>query len=76
MTLDHDRAARGECRGGVPAGGGEGERKIAGAEDGDRAQRHHPLPEVGSWEWRALGQRRVEPDPEVVAVPDHVGEEP
>ena len=39
VALDHDRAAGGERGGGVAARGGEGEREVAGAEDGDRAER-------------------------------------
>jgi hypothetical protein len=43
MALDHDRAAGGERRGGVAAGGGEGQREVRGAKDGHRADRalHH-----------------------------------
>ena len=67
VALDDDRAAGGQRGGGVAAGGGEREREVAGAEDGDRAERDHPLPQVGSRQGCAVGQRRVEAYAEVVA---------
>ena len=48
VTLDDDGAARGQRGSGVAAGGGEGERKVAGTEDGDRAERNLSLADVGA----------------------------
>ena len=48
MCFHHHRAARGERRGGVPTGHGEGEREVAGAEDRDRAEGHEHTPQVGA----------------------------
>ena len=59
-----------------PPATGEGEREVAGAEDRDRAERHLPLPDVGARQRRAVRQRRVDADAEVVALADDAGEQP
>ena len=74
VALDHDRAPCGQRGGGVAAGGGEGEREVAGPEDGDRAERDVALADVGARERLAVGQRRVDPDAEVVAATYDAGE--
>eukprot|EP01136_Pigoraptor_vietnamica_P017639 Opistho-1_new@63098 len=65
VTLDHDRAARGERRRGVAAGDREGEREVARTEHCDGAERNVPAAEVGPRQRRAIGQggidRRVQP---------------
>ena len=76
VALDHDRAAGGQRGGGVAAGGGEGEREVAGAEDGDRAERDHPLADVGARQRRAVRHGRVDADAEVVTSAYDVGEHP
>ena len=76
VALHDDGAAGGERRGGVAARGGEGEREVAGPEDRDRAERHHPLTDVGARQGRTVRQRRVDAHAEVVALPDDAGEHP
>ena len=76
VALDHDRAAGGQRGGGVAAGGGEGEREVAGAEDGDRAERDLPLADVGARQRRAVRQGGVDADAEVVAAAYDAGEHP
>ena len=76
MPLDDDRAAGGEggCR--VTAGGREREREVARPEDGDRAERHHPLTQVRAGQGPALREGRVQAGAEVVPLAGDAGEEP
>ena len=76
VALHDDRAARREGGGGVATGGREGEREVAGTEDRDRAERHHPLPDVGARQWRTVRHGGIDPHPEVVALRHHTGEQP
>ena len=75
VGLEDHRAAGGEGRGGVAARRREGQREVAGAEDGDRAQRDLALADVGAGQRRAVRQGRVDADAAEVALADHVGEE-
>ena len=59
MCLEHDRAAGCQCRRGVAAGHREGEREIAGGEDGHRAAADHAHAQVGPRRL-TLGQGRVD----------------
>ena len=76
VGLHDDGAAGGEGGGGVAARGGEGEREVARAEDRDRAERHHPLADVGARQRRTVRHRGVDPDAEVVALADDGREHP
>ena len=75
MGLEDHGAAGGEGRGGVSARRGEGQREVAGAEDGDGAERDLALADVGAGQRRALGQGGVDADAAEVALADHGGEE-
>ncbi len=76
MPLDDDGAAgsEGGCR--VTTRGRERQREVAGPEDGDRAERHHPLTQVRAGQGLALREGRVETGAEVVALAGDGGEEP
>ncbi len=76
VALDDDRAAGGQRGRGVPAGGGEGEREVAGPEDRDRAEGDLALPEVGARQRRPVRQGGVDADAEVVAASCDGGEHP
>jgi hypothetical protein len=76
MALDHDRTARGERRSGIASGGREGEREIRGTKDRDRPDRPLNHLQIGSRQWRAVGQGRVVAAVEVIAVADMIREEP
>jgi len=76
VGLDDDGTPGGQRRGRVPSGGGEGEGKVAGPEHRHRAERHVTHPEVGAGERGPLGPCGVDPDVEVVALPDDLGEHP
>lgn len=52
----------------------EREREVAGAEDGDRAERDLAHAQVGAWRG-ALGQGRIQGRFQEVAVADHLGEQ-
>ena len=75
MGLEDHGAAGGEGRGGVSARRREGEREVAGAEDGDRAQRDLALADVGAGQRSAVRQGRIDADAAEVALADHGGEE-
>ncbi|UUZ61499.1 hypothetical protein [Nocardioides sp. B-3] len=62
------------AEGGVAARGGEGEREVAGAEDRDRAERDHPLADVGARQRLSVRHGRVDTDAEVVTSPYDIGE--
>ncbi|BCB88807.1 hypothetical protein Psuf_061200 [Phytohabitans suffuscus] len=55
VALDDDRAAGGQCGGGVATGGGEGEREVRGAEDRDRAEGDAPGAQVGTGQRLPVG---------------------
>jgi hypothetical protein len=74
MPFHNDRAARRERRGGVPAGHGESQRKIAGSEYCDRAERNVALAQIGPRQRFALGQRRIDSQIEIFSRAHHVGE--
>ena len=61
VGLDDDRAACGECRGGVAAGDGEREGEVGGAEDDDGAEGDEHAAEIGAREWLAVGERGIDP---------------
>ena len=48
MSLNHHRATGRQRRGGIAAGGREGQRKVAGAEYRNRAKRHLVLAQIRS----------------------------
>ena len=50
VRLDYDGTSGGQGRRGIAAGYGEGQREVAGAEDGDGAQRDGALANVGAWQ--------------------------
>ena len=76
VGLEDHRAAGGEGGGGVSARRREGQREVAGTEDGDGTQRDLALADVGARQRCAVRQGRVDPDAAEVALADHVGEEP
>ena len=77
MGLDHHRAPGRQRRGRVAAGDAEGEREVAGREHQDRAQRVQDPPQVGTWRpHRPVRVGVVDPDVQVAAVVDDVGEHP
>ena len=76
VGLEDHGAAGGEGRGGVAARRREGQREVAGTEDGDRAQRDLALADVGARQRGAVRQRRVDADAAEVALADDAGEEP
>jgi len=61
MGLDHHRAAGSQCRCGIAAGHGEGQREVAGAEYGHRPQRYLALTQVGAGQGLTLRQGVVDP---------------
>ncbi len=76
VGLEDHGAAGGEGGGGVAARRREGQREVAGAEDGDRAQRDLALADVGARQGSAVRQCRIDPDAAEIALPDDGGEEP
>ncbi len=74
MRLHDHRAARGQGRGGIPARHREGEREVAGAEDGDGAEPDHAQAQIRPGQGLALRQRRVNPHILPAAFP-HLGRE-
>ncbi len=72
---DHG-AAGGEGGGGVTTRRREGEREVAGTEDGDGAQRDLALADVRPGCGGAVREGGVDADAAVVALADHCGEEP
>ena len=77
MGLDHDRAPGRQRRGRVAAGDAEGEREVAGREHQHRAERLQDPPEVGTRRThRPVRVGVVDPDVQVGAVVDDVGEQP
>ena len=75
VALDHDRASGGEGGGGVAPGGRESERKIRGAEDGNRADGPLDQLDVGARRGLAVRQRGVVAAIEPVVFQDMAGEE-
>ena len=76
VRLDDDGAAGGQRRCGVAAGDREGEREVAGAEDGDGAQRNGALPDVGPRQRGSIGQRGIDAGAVPAALAQHAGEQP
>ncbi len=76
VRLEDHRAAGGEGGGGVSARRREGQREVAGAEHGHRAERDLALADVGAGHRGAVRQGRVDADAAEVALADHVREEP
>ena len=76
MGLEDHGAAGGEGGGGVSARRREGQREVAGTEDGHGAERDLALADVGARQGSAVRQGRVDADAAEVALADHVGEEP
>jgi hypothetical protein len=76
VRLEDHGAAGGEGRGGVAARRREGQREVAGAEDGDGTQRDLALADVGAGQGGAVRQGRIDAHAAEVALADHVGEEP
>ena len=70
MTLDDHGAARGERGRGVAARDAEGEREVAGAEDGHGADRHEHPPDVRPRDRDRSRVRRVDDRLHVVAALD------
>ncbi|MNH26384.1 hypothetical protein D3C79_864360 [compost metagenome] len=75
MGLEHHRAAGRQRRGGITAGGGEGQREVAGTEYSHRADADAVLAQVRAWQRGALGQRTVDARTEEVATAHHIGEQ-
>ncbi len=73
MRLEHDGGARRQRRGGVTAGDREGEREVAGAEDGHRPERDLEAAQVGARRDRG-GVRGVDGGVQVGAAGDQVSE--
>jgi hypothetical protein len=75
MALHHDRAARGQRRGGVAARHREGQREVRRAEHRHRADGplHHA--QIGTRQGLTVGQRRVMAAVEIVALLDVLGEQ-
>ena len=69
VRLDHDGTARRERRGRVAAGDGEGEGKVAGAEDDHRPERNEHPAQIRTRQRLAIRERRINPrvDPRAFA---------
>ena len=67
MALDDDRASGGQRAGGVAARRREGEREVAGAEDGHRADGHEHAAHVGPRDRLGVGIGTVDDGLDVVA---------
>ncbi len=74
VALDHHRAAGGQRRRGVAAGGAEGQREVGRAEDRDRSDRDEHAAHVGTGDRSGVGVSRVDDDLQVITGDDHVGE--
>ncbi|MNM70787.1 hypothetical protein D3C81_824290 [compost metagenome] len=75
VCLEHHRATGGQGRSGIATGGGEGQREVAGAEHGDRADADAHLAQVHAWQGLALGQGQVDACTEEVTTAQHLGEQ-
>ena len=76
MALDDHRAAGGQRRGGVAAGDREGQREVAGPEDGDRTERDGALPQIGARKRQPVGQGSLDAHLPPGAVADERREQP
>src|SRR5699024_5093237 len=68
MRFEDHWASRGKRRGGVPARCGERQRKVAGAEYPDRAQRDRALTDIQPRLWGTLWHRRIDARPVMVSL--------
>ena len=75
VRLHHHRATGGQRRGGIPPCGGEGQREVAGAEHGYRADAGTVLAQVRARQRLTLGLGTVDARPQVVATAQHLGEQ-
>ena len=75
VALDHDGASGGKRRRGVAAGDGERQGEVAGAEDGDGAQRDRALANVGSWQRGSIGESGVDAGDVPASLPENACEE-
>ncbi len=76
VRLDNHRAAGGQSRGGVTAGGGERQGEVARPEDRHWPDRHVHLPQIRTRQRPPLRLRRVDPHLVGVPPPYDVGEHP
>jgi len=76
VALDHNRAACGEGGGSVTAGGRKRERKVGGAEDGNRADGALDHADVGTGQRLPVGHGLVHPEVEMVALANVTGKKP
>ena len=60
MRLDDYRAAHGQRRGRVAAANGEGEREVAGSEDGDGPERTQHGAKIGARERLTIGESWID----------------
>ena len=76
VTLDHDGTARGQCSGCITAGGGEGQREVRRAKDGDRPYRalHHL--QVRARQRLSVRQGRIMTLIEIIALQNMACEQP
>jgi hypothetical protein len=75
VDLHHDGAAGRERAGRVAAGDAEGEREVAGREDGHRSDRDEHAAQVRPWGGGRVRIRVVDGELEVAAVGKDVGEQ-
>jgi len=75
MALDDDGAAGGQGRGGITAGGREGQREVRGAEDGDRADGALDQTDFRAGRGLAIRHGGVEATVEELALLDVIGEQ-
>ena len=72
VGLDDHRIAGGKCSSRVAAGHGKRQRKVAGAKDGDRAERTHHGANVGARQRLAVGLRGIDARIHPRALLDHL----
>ncbi|CAH0314507.1 hypothetical protein SRABI70_04842 [Pseudomonas sp. Bi70] len=75
VGLEHHRATGGQGGGGVTTGGGEGQREVAGAEHGNRAEADAVLAQIRARQRLAIRQGTVDARAIEVATAQHFGEQ-
>ena len=75
VRLEHHRAAGGQGRGGIAAGGGERQGEVARAEHRHRAEADPALAQVDAWQRLAFGPGAVDARAMEVAAPQDFGEQ-
>jgi hypothetical protein len=76
VRLHYYRTSRCQSRCNVAPGSGKGQREVARAEYGHRPERNLPQSQVGARQRRTIRLGPIDPQPEPVALANHLGKQP